>query len=176
MRQEPMHRPGQSDSRANEMGLRTIRRSIFAEQMPDATLGAWLMLFVVWCITSFNATRGIIDTIRHPEVLLAIHAKPTLWAGIAWMLPMVAAPAIGGILLFNLGRQRRWARTWTLGSIALSLALSTRSILEHAPHSTLRLADCLLAAAALLLLTPNSRKWFLERRPLQAGPTSRSTG
>ncbi|MDN7848585.1 hypothetical protein [Burkholderia seminalis] len=148
------------------MALRTIRRSIFAERMPGATLGAWLMLFVVWCITSFNAARGIIDTIRHPEVLLAIHVKPVLWAGIAWMLPMVAAPAIGGILLFNLGRQRRWARTWTLGWISLSLALSTRSMLEHAPGSTLRLADCLLVIAALLLLTPNSRKWFGERRQL----------
>ncbi len=142
-----------------------MRIPAFSDTIPNSALGAWLALFVVFCSSCQTVIGVLIYVTHHPNHVVLVHGKPVV-APVGPMFFLLLIPALGGMLLFYLSRQKNWARKWTLGWIAVTLALNAWGLLRDAQHYRLGFDIPLLLIAALLLLTSESKKWFLPDRSM----------
>ncbi|WP_321852522.1 hypothetical protein [Burkholderia diffusa] len=147
------------------MSDQKIKIPAFSDKIPNSTLGAWLALFVVFCTVCQAVIREVIYSTHHPNPIVLLHGKP-VEAPSGGILFLILIPVIGGVLLFNLNRQKDWARKWTLGWIFVTLTLNVSSLFYDYQHYRFGLIHALLLIAAVLLLTPESRKWFAPERPM----------
>lgn len=131
----------------------------FFKITPRSTIGAVLALFAAWCLILLGSLKGIIYVIQN--LILMIHGKPASYSITAISLTLlVLLPTVGGFFIINLIRRKNWARQWTLGWLLIDAALRILAIFIHTEKFGLGLVDFLLLIALILLLMPESKKWF----------------